>query len=204
VRSGIALFIALSTSGIAAAQESGPKQEIGLTLGRVLTTDRTGGATRLELGPGTALQANYGYRFVGTRLASLYGEVHFLANPLRSVTSSDKTLTKDDASLFLTPGIRVKFIPGSAIAPWVAVGAGWSLFEQSTTTLDGKPNPASRHVNHGAFNYGGGVDFKFWHFVGLRAEVRDFYAGSPAYNTAAIHGGQHNVVAGGGLVLRFH
>jgi hypothetical protein len=37
----------------------------------------------------------------------------------------------------------------------------------------------------------------------LRAEIRDFYGGSPAYNTRAISGGQHKVVAGGGLVLRF-
>ena len=41
-----------------------------------------------------------------------------------------------------------------------------------------------------------------WKFIGLRAEIRDFYTGSPAYNSA-IRGGQHNVVAGGGIVLKF-
>ena len=34
-------------------------------------------------------------------------------------------------------------------------------------------------------------------------KVRDFYAGAPAYNSSSLHGGQHNVVAGGGLVLKF-
>ncbi len=58
-------------------------------------------------------------------------------------------------------------------------------------------------MNHAVFDYGGGADFKFWRFVGLRAEIRDFYAGGPSYNTNAIRGGQHNVVAGGGLVLKF-
>ena len=97
----------------------------------------------------------------------------------------------------------MKFFPNRSVAPYLAVGGGWAVYEQSTATLNGSPNPASRLVNHAALDYGGGVDFKFWRFVGLRAEVRDFYAGGPSYNTAAIHGGQHNVVAGGGLVLKF-
>jgi hypothetical protein len=105
--------------------------------------------------------------------------------------------------MFLTPGIRVNLFPNRTVAPYFAVGGGWAVYEQSTKTLNGNPNPASRLVNHGAFDYGGGVDFKFWRFVGLRAEIRDFYAGGPYYNTTAIRGGQHNVVAGGGLVLRF-
>src|SRR5262249_30011626 len=130
-------------------------------------------------------------------------EVHFLANSLRDVSSPNQDLTRDVATIFVTPGIRVKFFPTSAIAPYVAAGGGWSVYEQSTATLAGAPNPASRLVNHGAFDYGGGVDFKFWKFIGLRAEIRDFYAGGPSYNTNVIRGGRHNVVAGGGLVLKF-
>jgi hypothetical protein len=65
------------------------------------------------------------------------------------------------------------------------------------------PNSASRSINRGAFDFGGGADFRFWRFVGLRAEIRDFYSGTPLYNTSAISGGQHNIVVGGGLVLRF-
>ena len=78
------------------------------------------------------------------------------------------------------------------------------MYEQSLNTLNGSPNPASRLANHAAFDYGAGADFKFWRFVGLRAEVRDFYAGAPSYNTTVIRGGQHNVVAGGGIVLKLH
>jgi hypothetical protein len=150
-----------------------------------------------------AFQANYGYRIFGNDQAVLYGEVHLLANPLREVNSSMQTLTRDVATLFVTPGIRVKFFPPRRIAPYVAVGGGWADYEQSTTTLAGNRNSAPRTVNHGAFDYGGGVDFKFWRFVGLRAEIRDFYTGSPSYNAPALSGGQHNVVAGGGLVLEF-
>lgn len=199
----LTLVFSLASIGIAAAQEAVSRHEIGLTLGGLFRAQRDGGATRLDLGSGVALQANYGYRLLGGDAAALYGEVHFLANPLREISSSDRTLTRDAATIFLTPGLRVKFFPAHSVAPYFAVGGGWAVYEQSTTTLNGGPNPASRLVNHGAFDYGGGVDFKFWRFVGLRGEIRDFYAGGPSYNTVAIQGGQHNVVAGGGLVLKF-
>jgi len=196
--------LALSASGIVCAEEVPPRHEVGLTLGGLFSNERSGGATRLDLGSGVALQANYGYRIFGNEKAALYGEVHLLANPLRDVSSPVQNLTRNVATLFVTPGIRVKFIPTRGIAPYLAVGGGWADYEQSTTTLAGNPNPAPRTVNHGAFDYGGGVDFKFWRFVGLRGEIRDFYTGSPSYNASTISGGQHNVVAGGGLVLRFH
>ena len=191
-------------AAIASAQDGGSKHEVGLTLGALLSQQRSGGSTNLDLGAGTALQANYGYRFVGNRKAALYGEVHLLANPQRQVTSSTQTVTRDVATLFITPGIRVKFLPGGAISPYVVAGGGWSVFEQSTTTLAGAPNRAPRTLNHGVVDYGGGVDFKFWRFIGMRAEIRDFYGGAPAYNSTAFKGGQHNVVAGGGFVLKFH
>jgi hypothetical protein len=149
------------------------------------------------------LQANYAYRLLDGTKAALYGEAHFLANPLRDVSSAGQTITRDVATIFVTPGVRLKFFPQSAVSPYLAVGGGWAVYEQSKNTLDGNPNPASRIVNHAALDFGCGVDLKLWRFVGLRAEVRDFYAGGPSYNTAAISGGQHNVVAGGGLVLKF-
>ena len=195
--------VALSTLGVATAEEAPPRNEIGLTLGGLFSNERNGGATHLGLGSGVAFQANYDYRIFGNDKAALYSEVHLLANPLRDVSSAAPTLTRDIATLFVTPGIRVKFFPTRRIAPYFAVGGGWADYEQSTTTLAGNRNPAPRTINHGAFDYGGGVDFKFWRFVGLRAEIRDFYTGSPSYNAPALSGGQHNVVAGGGLVLKF-
>ena len=63
-------------------------------------------------------------------------------------------------------------------------------------------NPAPRQLARGVFTYGGGIDVPVWRFVALRGEVRDFYSGSPAFN-ALVSGGQHNLVAGAGIVLRF-
>jgi opacity protein-like surface antigen len=187
----------------ALGQEAPSRHEVGLTLGSLQGGNRSGSGTSLDLGSGVAFQANYGFRFFANDNVGLYGEFHFLANPQRQITSTTPSLTRDIATIYATPGIRVKFRPAGPVAPFVAVGGGWALYEQSLTTLDGQPNPAPRTINRGAFSYGGGVDFKFWRFVGLRAEIRNFYSGSPAYNTTAISGGQNNLVIGGGLVLKF-
>ena len=185
-----------------AGDESAPRQEIGLTLGDLHGLQRNRGLTRFELASGVALEANYGYRLLQTRDAAIYGEVHLLANPQRTVDAGDPMATRDVASLYLTPGIRVKLRPASRIAPYAAVGFGWADYEQSTRTLSGASNGAPRTVNHGALDFGGGVDLRFWRWIGLRAEVRDFYTGGPSFNTVTSRGPQHNVVAGGGLVLR--
>src|SRR5262249_13366151 len=63
-------------------------------------------------------------------------------------------------------------------------------------------NRAPHNLYRGALDFGGGADVKFWRRIGLRGEIRDFYSGSPAYSTPGVTGGQHNVVAGGGFVLK--
>jgi len=199
---GFALVFSALAAGV--AQEAPPKHEIGLTLGGLLSNERTATATRLDLQSGVAFQVNYGYRFWTGYKAALYAEAHLLVNPLRDISSSDTSLTRNVATLFVTPGLRLKFAPNHRVSPYIAAGGGWADYEQSTATLAGDANPSPRTVNHGVFDYGGGLDFKLWRFLGLRAEVRDFYGGSPAYNASSLRGGQHNVVAGGGLVLQFH
>ena len=197
------VLLAVAAAASLPAQEAAPRHELGLTLGRRQPLSRGNGSTGLELQSGTALQANYGYRLIGGDKAALYGEVHFLSTPQQQVSSANTALTRDVATIFLTPGVRVKFMPARAVSPYLAIGAGWALFEHSKLTLGGSPNPAPRTVSHGVVSYGGGVDVKVWRWLGARGELRDFYAGSPSYNAAGLRGGQHNVVVGGGIVLRF-
>jgi hypothetical protein len=178
------------------------RHELGLTLGRVVSTKQTAGSTSLDLRSGTALQANYGFRLVGNDAAALLIGVHFLASPLREVNSLNTLVTKDFASLYLTPHITVKLAPNSRISPWGTVGGGYALYEHSTARLDGEPNPAPRLLHRGAFVFGGGLDVRVVSWLSLRGEVRDFYTGAPQFNIP-LSGGQHNVVAGGGFVLRF-
>jgi hypothetical protein len=173
--------------------------EVGLTLGGLLSRDRG----TLEIGGGTSWQANYGRRIYNGESCALFAEVHFLANPLREIASSDSRATRDVATLFVTPGLRLKLLTGRRVHPYVAAGGGYALYENSTTTLGGAPNPAPRFDHTGAFMFGGGVDMPVWRWFGVRLEVRDFYTRNPVFNIPVSGGRQHNIVAGGGFSLTF-
>jgi hypothetical protein len=86
-----------------------------------------------------AFQVNYGRRFFSNNKVALYGEINFLASPLRDVSSSVTTATREFSSLYHTPGVRVKFLPASRVSPCVLVG-GYADYEQSTTLIDSQPN----------------------------------------------------------------
>ena len=185
-------------------QEQAPKNELGFTLGGIPSLSRSTSQESLDPGAGTAFGVNYGRRFVGGNKVALYGELNLLASPLRDVSSNIGSATKNFASLYITPGVRLKFFPTSAISPYAVVGGGYADYEQSTTRLDGQPNSASRELARGVFDFGAGVDVHVWRWIALRGEARDFYTGSPAYNLTTISGGQHNVAISGGFVVRWH
>jgi hypothetical protein len=193
-----ALLAGLFAAQLARAQ----RHEIGLALGAVTGKSRSSPGGSIRLGTGVALQANYGVRLLARDQVALYGEIHFLASPLREIGSANPLATRDFASLYVLPGVRVKFLPAGLISPYVAAGAGYGLYEQSLNRIDGQPNPAPRLTHRGALGFGGGADLKVWRFVSARLEVRDFYTGNPSYNALLSGGGQHNVVFSGGIVLR--
>jgi opacity protein-like surface antigen len=177
--------------------------ELAFGLGGIPALLRSG-APSLDAGSGVALQVNYGRRFINGRKAALYGEINFLASPTREVSSSATAATHDFASLYVTPGVYVKLFPTARISPYGVIGGGYGDYEQSITRIDGQPNPAPRQLARGVFDFGAGVDVRVWRFVALRGEARDFFTGTPNYNIPSLSGGQHNVVATGGFVLRWH
>jgi opacity protein-like surface antigen len=184
-------------------EELAHKNELAFGLSGLPSLSRSD-TPRLNAGPGVGLQVNYGRRFVNGNKFALYGEVNFLASPLRDVSSGVPSATQNFASLYITPGVRLKVFPKSRISPYFAIGGGYADYEQSTTEINGRPNPASRQLARGVFDFGAGVEVRVWRWVALRGEARDFYTGSPNYNVSSISGGQHNVVAGGAFVLRWH
>jgi len=198
------LILPFLPAALCVAQElSAHKNELAFGLGGIPAMSRSDSPT-LGVGSGIAFQVNYGRRFLNSGKIALYGEINFAASPLREVSSSVNVATHDFATLYLTPGIRVKFRPTSKISPYAVIGGGYADYEQSHTRLDGQPNQASRELSRGVFDFGAGVDVPVWRFVAIRGEARDFYTGSPNYNVASISGGQHNVVATGAFVLRWH
>jgi hypothetical protein len=96
-------------------EEGAPKNELAFGLGGLPSLSRSD-APSLNAGPGTGLQVNYGRRFLDGHKLALYGEINFLASPLREVSSSVTSATQDFASLYVTPGVRLKAFPKSRIS----------------------------------------------------------------------------------------
>ena len=194
----------LLVSAIVAGPARGQNQELTFSLGGIPGQTRSfqSSAGTAQISADRSFGINYGHRFLGASIAALYGEIEFVAIPNRSVTSATATVPQSYASLYLTPGLRLKFFPSSRLSPWAAIGGGYALYQQSAKFSNGQ-NDTDKFLNHGVFDYGGGLDFRLFRFIGLRAEVRDFLSGNPGLNIALNSSTQHNVVASGGVVLRF-
>ena len=144
---------------------------------------------------GGGFQVNYAHRLVGVPGVALYGEIPFVAGFNNTGIDVERLQRVDFDSFYLTPGVRVKFVPAFFISPYLAAGVGWGHFSgNNTNTSD----------NRFVVDWGGGLDFKIAPVVGLRLEARDFYSGAPnLVPLLGSIGNQNNVVVSGGLVFRF-
>ncbi|HLZ12191.1 MAG TPA: hypothetical protein VKP58_06360 [Candidatus Acidoferrum sp.] len=197
---GLLLLISAFAAGSARAQNNELTFSLGGIPGQSRTFQNSGGTAQISADRSFGI--NYGHRFLRAGIAALYGEVAFAALPNRSIASSNATAAQNYAALYVTPGLRLKLLPSSRLSPWVAVGGGYALYEESPRLLNGQTN-TNKFLNRGVFDYGGGLDYRLFRFLGLRGEVRDFFSGNPNLNVALDSSTQHNVVASGGVILRF-
>ncbi|MCU1255342.1 MAG: hypothetical protein JWM83_1641 [Candidatus Angelobacter sp.] len=148
------------------------------------------------------LEGELGVRLLNAHVASLSLELPVAGITSQKITraSTPSTVVDNLSTIFITPGFRLKLLPISPISPWVSVGGGWARY-----SLD-----SGLKTNKGAIEYGGGLDFKTGlPLLGFRAEVRDFVTGDPNFGVGSVIAGNnsglhhHNILAGGGIVLRF-
>jgi hypothetical protein len=196
--------LVLLVIALVAAPARAQNQEVTFSLGGIPGQTRTfqGSAGTAQISADRSFGINYGHRFLDAKIAALYGEIEFVAIPTRSVTSATAIVPQSYASLYLAPGLRLKFFPSSRFSPWGAVGEGYALYQQSAKLSNGQ-NETDKFLNRGVFDYGGGLDFRLFRFLGLRAEIRDFLSGNPDLNAKLNSSTQHNIVASGGVILRF-
>ncbi len=183
------------------------KNDLGLLLGGGFVPQRTtAGGAAISFGASIAFSANHARQLKGDN-TSLFVEFPFVAEPSNSVQSADAQSIVSLATIFVVPSLRVKFASGAPISPWVPGGFGYGISEGSEFFGNGARN-SSRYQSTGAAQFGAGVDvstpIKVWFPISLRGEVRDYYAATnPAFGTAVLGGGQHNIVVSGGVVLHF-
>lgn len=203
VSQGILLVgLLLACATLAAAQE----HEFALLVGGMKTGDRGLSSTqsvRAAFDGARAYEANYARRIVDGKLASLHWEITVAGAPRTGVKSTNLLLPRNYSTLFLAPGLKVKLFPGGGLSPYIVAGAGYGRYRASEVRLNNQPNTDDRHNNTWVFNYGGGVDFNLIGVLALRGEIRDFITGSPSLNAPFLTNRQHNVMAAGGIVLRW-
>lgn len=176
----------LSALLLAATPLFAQSHELALSLGVLRGNDTP------QLSSGIALQANYSYRLT----ARLHAAVNLIANPQRRTAPASPVLIRDVASLYLTPELQCRWRVAYAFA-----GAGLAVYEHSTLTTAGAPNPGPRTANTSTLTYGGGANIPLRRWLALRAEARDNFSGPPVYNVPAAN--QHNISLTTGFVLRW-
>lgn len=192
------LFFAISASA--------QKYEVSVSVGGMGTGDRdivlpVPGI--IDVNKGLAYQVNFSQRFFNAHLASLHFEFPITVTPRREIDSSNALLPRSYSSLFITPGVKVKLLPGAGISPYAVAGVGYARFNSSDFLVNDQPNQGDRTANRAVFDFGGGVDLKVLPFISVRGEVRDFVSGNPRFNAELIGNRQHNLLISGGIVFRF-
>lgn len=198
----IRLLVSLSMVGVLCAVPASAQTrvDVGLLLGSTVTSDE---GAALQFARATTYQATLGWRLWNNAFVGVGLEVPFLASNAIDVTTLGRTLPKEYASLYLTPGVRVTVFPDRVVSVFGAVGAGYARYSESKLRVDDSPNPGQRDTNTDAFQFGGGVDVRALRRLGFRAEVRDLFTGARLFSISTPGKRVHNVVASGGLVLRF-
>ncbi len=203
----LAICFGIFSALVSAWGETDRKNEIGLLLGGTVTPALTAAAGgEIQVGSGLTFQLTYARAIKQTHLVGLYFEVPALAIPLQNITASGGDIPGNYDSFFVTPALRVEFAPRATLSPWVSVGGGYALFDESAKRMDGSHN-ITRGTSGGALQFGGGIDIrtpiKVVLPIGLRLEARDFYTQKPDYNVNTGGSFQHNVALSGGLVVHF-
>jgi opacity protein-like surface antigen len=196
------LVVCLSTFTLSGFAQ---KSELAFVVGAKVTPSvgSSFSLNHLDIGTTPVFEGNYAARLLHAPGAALHLEFPFAGATAADLTTANLTTVKSYSAIFFTPSLRLKFIPGSPISPWVSAGGGLAHFSPSSTTVAGAPTNVSS-TTKGAFQGGAGLDFHIPAIpIGLRIEARDFYTGKPNLSNVTVFDVRHNIIVGGGVVLRF-
>lgn len=148
--------------------------------------------TNTSLSPAFAVEGTFAHRIANFKVVSFHVELPVMAAPNRS---SDPLDTSSISAVFFTPSVKLKLAPSAGISPFFSAGGGFGHFSQ-----------ASISDTKGAFQIGGGLDFKTrLPLLGFRIEARDFLTAPPNIPAFAsvTNGHISNLFVGGGITLHF-
>jgi len=157
----------------------------------------------LRFSTGFTYEINYAERLFDARLAALYFEIPLAGTPRTKVKTTNALSPNSYSSIFFTPGIKLKLLPGGKYSPFATMGVGLAHFREGDATVANQPTPNRSSETNAVFAFGFGLDVKVVSILSIRGEVRDFYADLPPLNVRALRDRQHNALISAGIVLRF-
>jgi len=189
----VILLVALVGSAVNASAQN---NEIAISLGGYFPMSNP-----VSSGNAFAIEGTVAHRIFGVPMVSAYIEVPIVGTFSSSVPSTGLLSSASYSALFIAPGLKIKIGAAFPISPYLAAGGGLARYSKSSNLAAATATGTT--TNTGVFDVGGGLDMKIAPFLSLRGEMRDFYSGSPAITLPALQQKQHNLLATGGLVLRF-
>ena len=160
--------------------------------------------TNLRFGNGLSFEANLARRLKGGEgIAALTVEIPVVYNRDEDIHYSVNVVPRQYSAIFITPSLRANLLPEAPFSPWLSLGGGYGHFSEDSKLEFFGDNPGRTGTSTGVFQFGGGVDVRVWRWLGVRAQVRDFYSGVPHLNVDTGRSRQHNYLVGGGIVWHF-
>jgi hypothetical protein len=208
-RFAVLLLMCLAFSTCALAQRA----DVGFVVGEVFASDTTAStgiicitspcpsAFTVRTSHHFFYAGELGYRVAYFKIASLHVELPITGVPSAPVKLSSSVTFTHLTSIFVTPSLKVKLLPHSAISPFASAGIGSAHFDDGI-------NATTKFT----YQVGGGLDFRSpIPLFGFRAEIRDYISGVPNFGLVSIATGsssqisthRNNVLVGGGIVVKF-
>ncbi len=166
-RPGVAQMIQCMVSPLLLTLFLAQSQDLSLSLGVARAADANAGHF---------FGANYALGLHSGQASALFAQFDFVAVPNQVVRLANPSGSRDYASLYAMPGLRLSFRPSQKVSPFVGGGAGLAVFEQSALLQNGQPFPGSRTSSHFGGFLSGGVDLAIYRWSGLRLELKDYIA----------------------------
>jgi len=192
-----------------AANAGAQRNELSAIIGRTFISDQgvkgvPSFDTNLRFGNGLSFEANLARRLKGGEgIAALTVEIPVVYNRDEDIHYSVNVVPRQYSAIFITPSLRANLLPEAPFSPWLSLGGGYGHFSEDSKLEFFGDNPGRTGTSTGVFQFGGGLDVRVWRWLGVRAQVRDFYSGVPHLNVDAGRSRQHNYLVGGGIVWHF-
>jgi hypothetical protein len=165
------LLISMLGSCAALAQNSDLGLQFGVSLptGAVVNGQVSGTV-------GWTVQLNYALQLREAQAGDLYLELPLLFGETLNGVIDTTVRSSNRDQIYFTPGARWRFtVLRSRVSIYAAAGGGVASFSRNVDIVgNGTVSASSSRTESGAFDFGGGIDFRLTRFLSLRAEGRDF------------------------------